>query len=441
MSGATGRPVRVLPMPPDDTVLQHLPALAAALAGDGPVLLPVPADDDTTAARLARDLAADAPVPPAEDDPADPVVLMIATSGSTGTAKGVLLPAGALCASAAATAQHLGGPADDRADDPADGASAGPASDPAAVHWLLPLPSWHIGGLQVLLRSLAAGTEPLVLAPPFRAASFTAAVHRMPSGPRRTSLVPTQLRRVLDDAEATAALATFDAVLVGGAATPPDLQDAARAVGIRIVTTYGMSETAGGSVYDGIPLPGAEVGLLGPDDAAGDGSAGPTSGGIIAIRGPMVARGYRGRPGDPAFPADPGAGALRTFVTTDLGRWDGDRLQVLGRRDDVIVTGGENVVPLRVEAALRRVPGVRDVVVTGVPDPEWGQAVVAVVVPDLGAGTATLPAAVRAAGRALDRPSEPRRVVLVAQIPTLGPGKPDRAAVRRLAAGDSPPPW
>jgi O-succinylbenzoic acid--CoA ligase len=310
--------------------------------------------------------------------------LVITTSGSTGVPKSVLLSAAALRASADATHARLGGPG----------------------RWLLALPATHIAGVQVLVRSLVAGTSPAVLdlAPGFRAEAFADAARPLlaSSGPHYTALVPTQLARLL--AEDVAVLKEFDGVLLGGAATPQPLLEAALEAGVRVVTTYGMSETAGGCVYDGVPLDGVEVRLVD---------------GRVSLAGPMVALGYRGqRFGD------------GWFRTGDLGRFRVDgTLEVLGRADDVIVTGGEKVAPVLVERALAAVPGVREVCVVGVPDVEWGQVVVAaVVVAGAPVAEGLLRDAVRAAA---GRAAVPKRVLFLPELPTRGPGKVDRAAVAR----------
>lgn len=376
-------------MPTGQRILELLPALTAALAGEGPSLLPVPADDEIETARLTRAFAAGMGLAPDEDEDGDPTAFVVGTSGSTGDPKGALLSAGALRHSAEATAERL---------------------ETAGAQWLLALPGHHIAGLQVLLRAVAAGTEPSVLdtSRPFTADRFTAAVADMPPGQRCVSLVPTQLSRILTDREACAAAATFDAVLLGGAATAPELLQRAGSAGIRVITTYGMSETCGGCVYDGVPLAGVEVGV---------------AAGRITLAGPVVARGYRGRPADPAF----GPGPL--FRTGDRGEWDGRRLRVLGRSDDLIVTGGLKVDPALVEQALRRVAGVADVLVVGVPDPRWGQAVVALIV-----GEPPTSAQLAAATAGLGVGAAPKRVVMVDRIPLRGIGKPDRIAAAALAA-------
>ena len=383
------RPVRVVPATPA-AVPELTAALAAALDGTGPAVLPVEAPDD----------GGEVPASAAGDVP-DDVALLVRTSGSTGTPREVMLTAAALRASGTATGARLAGPG----------------------RWLLPLPPAHVAGLQVLVRSILAGTEPAVLSGPFRADAFAAAVTRLThdDGPRYTSLVPTQVHRLLDSAAGREALASFDAVLLGGAATPPGLLDAARAAGARVVTTYGMSETCGGCVYDGVPLDGVTVDLD-PDD------------GRVRLAGPVLAAGYRDRPDLDAelFEVRDGTRWLRT---SDLGRWDAaGRLEVLGRADDVLVTGGVKVPPAAVERVLAGLPGVGEVLVVGVPDPEWGQALVALVVPAAGAPAPALADLRDAAAAALGGPAAPRHLVTLHALPLRGPGKPDRRGAAALAA-------
>ncbi len=392
------RTVELLEMPTGESLLAVLPELADALTGIGPVLAPVAADDRTqtemltTAFGIGRPLAAD------EDDPEDPTVLVIGTSGSTGVPKGALLSRSALAASAAATQRQLGPPG----------------------NWLLALPAQHIAGLQVLLRSLAGGTAPHILDTglPFTPERFVTATEGLPPGPRYVSLVPTQLQRAIADDEAAAALRTFTGVLVGGAVTSATLQGRARAARINLVTTYGMSETCGGCIYDGVPLPGVEATL--------------EADGRVLLGGPVVGRGYRNLPAHPAFRRS--ADGRRTFLTDDLGEWSDGRLQILGRIDDVIVTGGLKIAPALLEAAITRLASVAEVVVVGVPDPEWGQTVAAVVVAADPDAPPELPQLLRACEQAgVPRALQPRSLVVVHQLPLRGPGKPDRAAAAGLA--------
>lgn len=413
------RLLQLLPVSTGERVLEIIPALRAALAGSGPALLPVPADDGAATGRLATSFDAGTELACWEDSPDDPTALVITTSGSTGRPKGALLPAAALAASADSTRRRL------------TNRRFGHGPPPPPGNWLLALPATHIAGLQVLLRALSEGTEPTVLdtAQSFTAERFVAAVDRMPAGPRFTSLVPTQLARIMAVPDAAGALATFDAVLVGGASTPAALLDDVEVAGIHALTTYGMSETCGGCVYDGVPLDGVTV----TGSQSADGSA-ATRPGRLSITGPVVARGYRSRPNHPAFQQAPG-GRFQTFQTDDLGVWDAQGWRIVGRVDDVITTGGIKIDPAVVETVLQRVTGVAEVIVTGVPDPGWGESLVAVVVqaPD---GPPDLRAMRAAVGTELGAAAAPRHLVLTDRFPLRGPGKPDRAAIRELAMAE-----
>ena len=317
------RTVEAFPVPTGERILELLPRLRWALDGNGPALLPVPAHDAAETARLTTSLAAGAALADVEDDAARP-------DGAgdrhlrvpPARRRARCCPRRRLAASIEGTRRRLSTlPA--LADTRVVPTIRRPTSD--AGSWLLALPAHHIAGMQVLLRSIAAGTEPIILdtAPPFTAELFTAAVHRMPAGRRFTSLVPTQLHRVLADPDATTALTTFAAVLVGGAATPLALIDDAEQAGARIVTTYGMSETCGGCVYDGVPLDGVERehrSRDGPDRSAGPPASGgpcraPSGGSASPDRWSPAAtatcRGIRRSPRDPST-------GVRTFLTEDL---------------------------------------------------------------------------------------------------------------------------
>ena len=320
------------------------------------------------------------------DDPDGPS-LVVATSGSTGEPKRVRLSRRALAASATATASRLGGPG----------------------QWLLDLPVDRVAGLQVLVRSIAAGTEPVVAS---EYGSLDDAVAALDKDRAYTAVVPTQLHRLAASGRLSL-LRRFDAVLVGGAAMSADLRKQAADEGVRAVATYGMTETAGGCVYDAVPLDGVGVRI----DVDGR----------IHLAGPVLFDGYEG---DPASTAEVLADGW--FRTGDLGRLDDDgRLVVLGRVDDVVVSGGVNVPLPAVTDALLGVPGVRDAIAVGVPDAEWGTVVVACVVgdpvpPDL--ATVRDRIAVR-----LPREWTPRAVVGVDAIPRLAGGKVDRQTVRQMA--------
>jgi o-succinylbenzoate---CoA ligase len=383
-------------------------SLRDALDGVGPALLPVPVDGPAG----IRQTLLDAFRP---DDPAAPVevdglALVVPTSGSTGEPKGVLLTAAAVVASAAATAGRLGGPG----------------------RWVLALPLTHVAGLMVVARAVLAGGEPVAAGAGgrfdpegFAATTRAAATDAARAGaPLYTSLVPTQLERLLT---AGVDLRAYTAVLLGAAAAGPDLLDRARSAGVAVVTTYGMSETCGGCVYDGRALDGVEVDL---EEADGSGV------GRVVLGGPMLFSGYRLDPGLSAAALD-GVGRFRTG---DLGRWDAGRLSVVGRIDDLIVSGGEKVVPGPVERVLSELTGlgpaaaVQAWCVVGVPDPEWGERVVAVAAagPQVDLGPVG-----RLRELAADRlPAAwlPRSLLRVDALPMLATGKVDRARVRTLAA-------
>ncbi|MBW3602786.1 MAG: AMP-binding protein [Actinobacteria bacterium] len=324
--------------------------------------------------------------------PAPPgTALVVATSGSSGEPKGVLLSHAALRASARAGARRL---------------ASGPGD-----RWLCCLPLGHVAGIQVLVRSALLGT-PAVMHPRFD--PDTVAGQR---GVSLVSLVPPMLSRLLD---AGADLGRFRRILLGGAPAPRSLLRRAAAAGATVVTSYGLTETCGGCVYDGRPLDGVKVSLA--DD------------GRVHVAGPVLMSGYRGASG-----ADDGVAIRDGWLrTADVGRWLPDgRLRVLGRLDDVIVTGGENVVAAEVEDLLTDHPGVAQVAVLGRPDPRWGQRVVAFCVPAADPPP-TLEALRRHVIRRAGAHLAPRELVVVDRLPTTGPGKVDRPALRALP--DPPPP-
>ncbi|MFC9663293.1 o-succinylbenzoate--CoA ligase [Nocardia sp. NPDC127606] len=370
-------------MPTGSGVSEVMPHLRQALDGSGPAWLPIPTTDRREARRLSDALK---PGDPIDDD----VALVVTTSGTTGIPKGALLGAEALRASGNATHDRLGGPGS----------------------WLLALPTHHIAGIQVLLRSILAGTEPTVLdvSGGFLPEALAGAVGAM-RGPRRyTALVPTQLIKSLDSPVAAKALAELDGVLVGGAATPAPVLDRARDLGITVVRTYGMSETCGGCVYEGVPLDGTEVRI---ED------------GRVILGGAMIARGYRNLPDHPAF-AEPG-----WFRTEDAGSYDDGVLSISGRLDEAIMTGGLLVIPQVVEAVLANHPGIRECIVLGLPDERLGQRVAVAIVPTPGAAP-TLDELRTHVVAELDSIAAPRELAVLSEIPLRGPGKPDRAALRKL---------
>jgi O-succinylbenzoic acid--CoA ligase len=318
--------------------------------------------------------------------------LWVRTSGSSGEPKDVVLGAAALRASAAATLRRLGGPG----------------------QWTLALPAHYVAGLQVIVRSLLAGTSPVLLDD---YESLPAAAAALGSGRRYLAIVPTQLHRWLAAEPALDALRGYDAVLVGGAPAAERDLAAARDAGVAVVTTYGMSETCGGCVYDGTPLDGVAVAL--------------GLGGRIRIAGPVLFDGYANRP-------DLTAEALRDgwLTTPDIGEFDDDGLlRVLGRADDVVVSGGVNVPIASVESVVRSLPGVAACAVVARPDPEWGQVVCAVVESaDSAAAVLTLDAVRDAVSSRHPRAWAPRELVFTDALPLLESGKVDRVAVASALA-------
>jgi O-succinylbenzoic acid--CoA ligase len=356
-----------------------LEALRSALAG-GPALFVASGASGADAAPLPAAVA-------------QHVGLVVETSGTTGRPKRVVLSADAVLASAAASESALGGPA----------------------QWVLALPVHYIAGLNVLARSLCAQTSPTVVAGDhFTAAGFVVAATALSDDTAHaTALVPAQLATLLDDAVARAVLRDFQAVLVGGQATPAPLLERAREGGIRVVRSYGSSETSGGCVYDGRPIGGARVRIV-------DGE--------VQLGGTTVADGYLDDPQltEERFTND---GGIRWFRTADAGEFDGETLRVLGRRDDVIISGGVKVSLARIEEVVRAQPGCADAVVVAVAHPRWGERPVVVA-----AGAAVDDPAVLVAVEArLGSVAKPDGVVRVAALPLLPSGKPDRRAAAALA--------
>jgi len=317
------------------------------------------------------------------------VALVVETSGSTGSPKRVALSADAVLASAAASESALGGPG----------------------QWVLALPTHYIAGLNVLARSIAAGFDPVVVeGDHFSADWFAQAVARTEQPQRFTSLVPAQLATLLDDREGTNALRELTRVLVGGQRVPQSLLDRADSAGVRVTRTYGSSETSGGCVYDGVPIGTTSVRV---------------EGGEVWLGGPTLAEGYLG---DPDLTAERFvvADGSHWFRTADNGTWDGTRLRVTGRRDDVIISGGLKVSLGEIERRIRD-HLYEDAVVVAAPHDRWGQVPV-IVTADLGDGE--LSPYLGELGRA----ARHTKVLHVNRIPLLPSGKPDRVALAALAA-------
>lgn len=340
---------------------------------------------------------------------ADGVAAVIATSGSSGVPKRVALSGEALRSSAEATAARVG-----------------------EGRWLLALPAGYVAGLQVLVRSILAGTEPATVDGRFSPLSFAEATLTMMRSSARggvpelyTSLVPAQVATLLDaaeDAAVRAALQAYRAILVGGQALPEPLRERSADLGVRLVRTYGSTETSGGCVYDGVPLDTVGVRVVE---------------GELRIAGPMLAEGYLGDGALTARTFLRDEHGIRWYRTGDLGLIDDGVVRVHGRADNVIVSGGINISLDRVERVVRAVPGLHDAVVVGVADARWGEASV-IVAPrgeELRRSEAEQLAHAReAVAVELGRHARPSRLILVDEIAALASGKPDRDAVRRLVA-------
>jgi o-succinylbenzoate---CoA ligase len=335
--------------------------------------------------------------------------VVVTTSGSTGVPKSVILSRDALTASALATADRIG-----------DGA------------WLLALPAGYVAGLQVLVRAIVADREPAWLTGAFTPQAFSAAALTMVSTdrgeriPTYTSLVPAQLSKLLDAAEqdgsVLAALRSFETILVGGQAIPAATLERSQDAGVRVVRTYGATETSGGCVYDGRALRGVAVRVI-------DGE--------VQVAGPTLADGYLNDPAttDAAFRRD--QNGTRWYRTGDAGIVEDDLLRVRGRIDNVIVSGGINVSLDRVERIVRSIPGLESAVVVGVADERWGEAAV-VVVPRGEAlrrsESVQLAEARVAVAQHIGSHARPTRLILVDDLATLPSGKPDRETIRAAVA-------
>ena len=392
------------------------------------------------------------------DAAAEPIALVVGTSGSTGTPKRTALTARALAASAAATEDFFGSNSD------------------AASQWLLALPAHYIAGAQVLARSVLAGTAPViarsVIEPVhFSPEVFLQAVERMSSARRFISLVPTQLHKLLESADANPhlgaeiheALGSFTGILLGGAPASADLLAAATALGLNTVTTYGSAETAGGCVYSGSVLPGVRVELV-PEEgmpAVPDTGGEPAQVGRIWISGAHLASGYIGDAARTAEHFFTAADGTRWYRTDDYGllspangpdsatHGSEPRLQVLGRSDDVLISGGVKISARAVATVLEEHPAVREACVVGLPDARWGTAIAAAVtlVPSAGAAATStenrpalneeLSALLRArCAEKLGAPAAPKQLSILPDFPLTSTGKPDRAEIYSILDRD-----
>lgn len=381
---------------------------------------------------------------------AEPIALVVGTSGSTGTPKRTALTARALAASAAATERFFDSNSD------------------AASQWLLALPAHYIAGAQVLARSVLAGTAPVIArsvteSVHFSPEVFLQAVEHMSSARRLISLVPTQLHKLLESADANPslgaeiheALGSFTGILLGGAPASADLLAASTALGLNTVTTYGSAETAGGCVYSGSVLPGVRVELV-PEEgmpAVPDIEGKPAQVGRIWISGAHLASGYIGDAARTAEHFFTAANGTPWYRTDDYGLLAPDsnkncselRLQVLGRSDDVLISGGVKISARAVATVLEEHPAVREACVVGLPDARWGTAIAAAVtlVPSAGATessptlTEELCALLRArCAEKLGAPAAPKQLSILPDFPLTSTGKPDRAEIYSILDRD-----
>jgi len=331
------------------------------------------------------------------------VAVVVETSGSTGAPKRVMLSTNALLAGAAASSVALGG----------------------SGQWLLALPAHYIAGVQVLVRSIAADTKPLVLPQGrFDPQGFLDLAEKLTEPLRFTSLVPVQLARLMDaavgDRRSLTVLRRFTGILVGGQSVPPELLRRAIELDLHVVRSYGSSETSGGCVYDGVPIGDTTVRVV-------DGQ--------LEISGAVLAEGYLGDAARTAghFIDEHG---VRWYRTGDLGAVDPKTglVRVFGRADNVIISGGEKVSLETIERIVRSLPGLAEAVAVPGDDDEWGQvAVIVVPAPGVLAAQATDLSGIReAVASVLGKAARPSRVVVVESIPALASGKPDRQALHKI---------
>ena len=441
-----------LPAPRQDALHPH----AVLLSADEP------ADPQEILHAFERSLTGDLPNnardnqdPRGRIEDSESIALVVGTSGSTGAPKQTALSVRALRASAQATERFF-------ADYPSIGSSKPRrvvSEDPA--QWLLALPAHYVAGAQVLTRSVLAGTTPVVAASVTDRVSFTPevflnAAERLSCARRFVSLVPTQVHKLLEAAEASPALGSeiydalgqFTGILLGGAPASASLLTAARELGLNVVTTYGSAETAGGCVYSGVALPGVRLRVVPEDAGLADSPvvAGAEAAGRIWLGGEHLASGYMGDSARTASHFFVDADGCRWYRTDDYGSLvppapntseDGGApaLSVLGRSDDVIITGGVKVSSHAVAAVLESHPAVREAAVAGVPDARWGAAVIAAVtlrnLPEhYGADAAeTAGQLQQLCGARLGAAGVPKVVRIVPDFPAASTGKPDRLAI------------
>ena len=452
MTGAFPGSLTPLPAPRQDALHPH----AVILSADEP------ANPQEILRAFERSLTGDLPNsardnqnPRGQTQDPESLALVVGTSGSTGAPKQTALSVRALRASARATERFF-------ADCPSSGSAKQRrvvSEDPA--QWLLALPAHYVAGAQVLARSVLAGTTPVVAASVTDGVSFTPevflnAAERLSCARRFVSLVPTQVHKLLEAAEASPALGSeiydalgqFTGILLGGAPASASLLAAARELGLNVVTTYGSAETAGGCVYSGVALPGVRLRVIPEDAGLADSPvvAGAEAAGRIWLGGEHLASGYMGDSARTASHFFVDVHGCRWYRTDDYGslvppapntpKDDGaPALSVLGRSDDVIITGGVKVSSHAVAAVLESHPAVREAAVAGVPDARWGAAVIAAVTlrnlpGHYGADAAeTARQLQQLCGARLGAAGVPKVVRIVPDFPATSTGKPDRLAI------------
>jgi O-succinylbenzoic acid--CoA ligase len=375
-------------------------------------LLVVPVEDPAEVFHALREALAGgdailpgSPAGPLPETVEQRIALVVETSGSTGVPKRVALSSDALLASAAASDTALGGPG----------------------QWLLALPAHYIAGINVLVRSLAAETEPVLLPPGhFDPRDFAAASTLMDAELRFTSLVPAQLARLVaiaeEDVSVLEQLRRFDRMLIGGQASSPELVARALELGLNITRTYGSSETSGGCVYDGVPIGTAQARVVA---------------GQVELAGPMLAEGYLGDPRRTAATFHDADGH-RWYRTGDSGEVVDGVLTVTGRLDGILISGGVKVSLDRIEAVVHSVAGLADAVAVRAPSAEWGEVPVV-----FSTGSARLEDLRAVTSKALGRASAPAAFIHLDELPVLSNGKPDRVTLSEFAvswAGGAPGP-
>ena len=459
MTGAFPGSLTPLPAPHEDALHPH----AVLLSADEP------ADPQEILRAFERSLTGDLPNSARDDqDPCgqiegpESIALVVGTSGSTGAPKQTTLSVRALRASARATERFF-------ADYPSIGSSKPQrAASEAPAQWLLALPAHYVAGAQVLARSVLAGTTPVVAASVTDGVSFTPevflnAAERLSCARRFVSLVPTQVHKLLEAAEASPvlgseiydALGQFTGILLGGAPASASLLAAAGELGLNVVTTYGSAETAGGCVYSGVALPGVRLRVV-PEDGslldssvAGDAAAGGAPNiGRIWLGGEHLASGYMGDSARTASHFFVDAYGYRWYRTDDYGSLTPTApnmpenegppmLNIVGRSDDVIITGGVKVSARAVAAVLESHPAVREAAVMGIPDAHWGSAVAAAITLRGASGEQSAPDASQATcdmlrefcTDKLGAAGAPKFLRIFADFPTASTGKPDLRAI------------